>query len=80
MFYKLESNAISLISAPEAVDPGHWSPTEIPLDVSVVRREAANFALRRHCALLQNNLAALQEERSNLQRLLDSLLISHTAE
>uniref|UniRef100_A0A0A9XAB7 RalBP1-associated Eps domain-containing protein 1 n=1 Tax=Lygus hesperus TaxID=30085 RepID=A0A0A9XAB7_LYGHE len=66
--------------APEAAEPGHWSPAEIPLDVSVVRREAANLALRRHCAQLQTCLAGLQEERSNLQRFLDSLIISHTVD
>ncbi|XP_024081712.1 ralBP1-associated Eps domain-containing protein 1 isoform X2 [Cimex lectularius] len=58
----------------ETSDPGHWSPADIPLDVSIVVREAHNQALRQHCHLLQNSLTQLKEEKAALQAILDKLI------
>ncbi|XP_073992942.1 RALBP1 associated Eps domain containing [Rhodnius prolixus] len=57
----------------ETTEAGQWSPAEIPLDVSVVMREAHNAVLRQHCHQLQVTLAQLMEERASLQTILDQL-------
>ncbi|KAK9505942.1 hypothetical protein O3M35_009897 [Rhynocoris fuscipes] len=58
-------------------ETAHWSPAEIPLDVSVVMREAHNAVLRKHCHQLQQTLAQLMEEKASLQAILDQLLTNN---